>query len=203
MIIKKVHVILVAAIVIAGIFYVTKAFPDKGNPDRPDEILRITTTVKTEIDDAVQKSKLITGIHIVSVDFKKNIRIETYMSIDNVVLQNMYTMFIQDQAVKTPFFNNDKENNARMIRLIQGDFVCVPYKNSTAYKYAPSAETYVKYVCGLGIPPQHYNNFSGILTLYLTEVPAQQQLDQLFIFTRSLSIKIIEDNEDYNKLRME
>lgn len=157
-------------------------------------ILAIPTQVKQEIDVAVRRDEHILAIQIVTINFQKNIRSETYASIDNSTLQEMYNRFVNNKIIETPLFDDNKINNTRIIRLINGEFVCLPYKDSMAYKYAPDAENIISYVCAIGIPPA-YGEFTGILTIYLNNKPDKDLTDKLFLLSRAISTEIYDSNK--------
>ncbi len=157
-------------------------------------VLKISQPIRNEIDDIVKKQDIILGIQVVTINFQKNIRTETLMSMDSPALQAIYNRFVNNKVVETALFDESKVNNNRIIRLINGEFVCVPYREATAYKYAPDAESLVSTVCAIGIPPS-YGEFSGIITIYLKDKPNKDLTEQLFLLSRTLSIKIYEENK--------
>ncbi len=107
---------------------------------------------------------------------------------------------MNNKVVETALFDENKVNNNRIIRLISGEFVCVPYRESSAYTYAPEAESIVSTVCATGIPPS-YGEFTGILTIYLKDKPDKDFTEQLFLLSRSLSVRIFDDNKTINENR--
>ncbi len=157
-------------------------------------VLKISQPIRNEIDDVVKKQDIILGIQVVTINFQKNIRTETLMSMDSPALQAIYNRFVNNKVVETALFDESKVNNNRIIRLINGEFVCVPFREATAYKYAPDAESLVSTVCAIGIPPS-YGEFSGIITIYLKDKPNKDLTEQLFLLSRTLSIKIYEENK--------
>ena len=105
----------------------------------------------------------------------------------------MYNKYLNSKIVDVPLFTEDKKDNNRLLRLINGEFICMPYKDSTAYKYVPEGEQLISTVCGIGIPPS-YGEFSGILTIYLKDVPNSDLTEQLFLLSREISLRIYDDN---------
>lgn len=161
-------------------------------------VLYVSTRVKSEITTIVTKIDPILAIQIVTINFQKNIRIETFIFTDNVFLRNLYNRYINNKIIETPFFNENKINNGRILRLIGGEFVCIPYKDSTAYQYAPAGEKLITEVCAIGIPPI-YGEFSGILTIYLSKTPDKDLREQLHWMARDIALKIYEDNKRRNE----
>ena len=160
----------------------------------PFHLLYISDDIKSELTAIVQKSDNIVAIQIVTVDFQRNARLETFAAISNPIIQGIYNRFLASKVVETPFFNDNKANNDRLIRLIKGEFICIPYKESTAYQYAPDAEQIISYVCASGIPPV-YGEFSGIMAIYLKKQPDKDFNDQLRWMARDVTVRIFEDNK--------
>lgn len=180
---------------VGSIFLLDYLYPKKIQIQPVSELnLRLSPAIKNYIDDTVKKDKNITAIQVVTINFPRNVRVETYISIGNPILQELYNGFMNTKLIETPVFNDSKINNDRVLRLINGDFICIKYSESTAYKYAPQAGSLVSYVCGIAIPPRHFGEFSGILTIYLTNTPTKEEMDSLFIFSRDLSTSIGEYN---------
>jgi hypothetical protein len=169
-------------------------------PDTP-LLLKIRTPIKHELDNAVKTDKNIIAIQIVTVNFPRNVRMETFVSIESPTLQEMYNRFIHSKTVDTPLFTEDKENNQRVLRLINGEFVCSPFNQTLAYRYAPQAERLVTSVCALGVPPFHYGEFSGIMAIYLNKNLTPEETQDLYRFARDVSIRIAESNKITNEDR--
>lgn len=144
-----------------------------------------------EIDKAVKQADLIVGIQITSVDFEKNTRKIVYASIDNDDLRTIYSRYENTTIPDIPLFNNDENNNRRMVELINGEFICNPYKDTIQYKLAPEADKVITTVCANGIPP-YYGRFSGIISIYLKRPPTPEETSQLRIMAREVATSIFE-----------
>jgi len=155
----------------------------------PDEL-------KRQIDRAVDRQPNVLAMQVVTVHFQRNIRVETYMKISNPVLQEMYNLYLNNKVVDVPLFNTDPDNNKRMLRLINGEFVCMPFMNTISGKTVPAAGKLISTVCAIGIPPQLHGEFTGILTIYLEKRPDPVEEQILFLFARDTSVKIYDANKD-------
>jgi hypothetical protein len=184
-VIPMVAILVIVVLVKAGI-------PVSNTEDRLD-ILEITVSVGNYIDSIVKKNQIIEAIQVVTINFQSNVRLDTSMNINDIMLQDIYNGFTNNKIVDTPVFTEEKENNQRILKLINGEFLCIPFRESSAYKYAPQAEQFVKHVCAIGIPPTPAG-FSGILVLYLKTTPSADEKANLFFFARELSAIITEDN---------
>ncbi len=163
------------------------------NPTTTIPLLRISPGSKEVIETIVHKSDRIVAIQVITINFQKNIRVDTYSSIDDPRVESIYKEVNNNRIVEIPLFDDSKSNNNKVLRLINGEFVCMPYSEYIAYKYAPEIERYVGHVCSIGIPPG-YGNFSGILTMYLKDTPNKEDTEQIFLLSRNLSFRIFNDN---------
>jgi len=144
-----------------------------------------------EVDKVVKQADIIIGIQITSIDFEKNTRKVVYASTDSEELKNVYSKYENTTIPDIPLFNTDEANNKRMVELINGEFICNPFKETIAYKLAPDADKLISTVCANGIPP-YYGRFSGIISIYLKRPPTADEANQLRILSRELAISIFE-----------
>lgn len=191
---------LVAFILVIGIAWGTfenrKFFYSYLNNERwaqsPNANSKLSKESKEEIDNVVTKSDLIIGLQITIVDFNRNTRLIVHSSIDDENLKKIYNAYINNTiGADIPLFNSDPANNVRMSQLINGEFICNPFKETIAYRLAPDAAESVNMVCANGIPP-YYGKFTGIITLYLKKPPTKEESDQLRSLSKSLAKEIFE-----------
>ena len=162
--------------------------------DENVKLLTVTDSVKNTIADITRKSPIIVGTQIITLNFHKNIRVETYMNIGNVVIQQAYDLYMKTKRVEVPLFTIDKEKNNRIFSIINGEFTCTPYKESMAYKYAPQLDQVaITDVCSLGIPPYN-NNISGLISVYLKYHPSSDEKQNIFLSMREVSNRIYRDS---------
>jgi len=139
------------------------------------------------IAEVVDKSPLIEGIIIVDVDLQRNMRHSVYVMIKDKDIQEMYDKFSNGAiSVEVPFFTGEYVNDRRLIRVMNQEFVCGPFKDTVAYKYAPMAANKIKIVCAVSIPPS-FGKFKGIVGIYLKEDPTEIQKDQIRIYIKNIS----------------
>jgi len=176
-------------------------FTEPVDPVSTGNELYISRSTKEQINSTVKKVEYVKAVQISTVDFTKNVRIISYMSIEDPIVRNIYDEFISRRAVGTPIFTTEKERNAKILRLISGDFFCMPFSETRASVYAPALSSIMSTVCAYGIPPNKYGEFSGIITVYLSKEPSPEEQEKLFYFTRDISTQISDDNNlvDENK----
>lgn len=159
------------------------------------ENFKFSKKSSTLVDSIVKKYDNIIGIQITLVDFKKNIRIVVYTSVKDPGLSRIYSHYLDSSVNDMPLFNTDNSHNIRMSQLINGEFICNPFNETTGYRMHPDANDYIKYVCANGIPP-YYGQFIGIITIFLKNVPISTEVDQLRLITRETSKSIFEEESN-------
>ena len=158
----------------------------------------LSKSTKIQINAVIEKSEIIAGVTIMVADFQKNQRIlvYAYMAQAQSELRKIYSNYVDSSIGDSSLFSDNVEDNKSLVALINGEFVCVPYDTTLGQRLAPTTSQYIKYSCSNGIPAS-YGRFTGIITVYLTRAPKQDELDQLRIVTKTLST-VIYDN-DLNK----
>ncbi len=171
-------------------FFSVNELPIKSN------ILFISQNVKNEIKKADDISDNILGIQIVTLDFSRNKRYETYISSNDSLINELYQIYKESPSYNIPIFDYDDVSNKRTMRVLSGEFFCVPYKKTLAYKYAPGGEAVISEVCSLPIPPGGGES-RGILTIYLKQTPTDAEFEELLNWCRKISSKIYFENVSY------
>lgn len=162
--------------------------------EKNTNILYISKSTKEKIDNTVDRKEIIVGIQIVGVDYRRNIREEEYVSIGDSVVNGIYLAYKNNRIAETPLFTKEKIINDRIIRLLSGEFICVPFVDSLAYRYAPAAATVIDHICALGIPPRSYGDLKGMITIYMNKTPTLEEKSDMFNIARDLSNMISEEN---------
>lgn len=160
----------------------------------PSKPIKIFTETKKEIDEAVASSAVVVAIQVFIVDFERNTRASLYIKIDDPNLQDVYNKFALKSPPEFPLFNNDLLNNERLVNLVNGNFVCRPYKETLAAKLVPESISMITTVCSGPIPP-FYGRFSGIINIYLSREIRPVEVDQVNTLSKRLGLLIY--NNDF------
>jgi hypothetical protein len=140
------------------------------------------------IERIVRKSDLVVGIGLVSVNFQQNSRRIIYFNSDNAEFVRLHDEYVRTHiSVDQPLFNDDQDNNKRIIKLINGDVICTKYTTTLTYKYAPNVG--IDTTCIYGVPP-YYGQFRGFIVVYLQTEPTSLEFDQVKILLRDLSTRL-------------
>lgn len=154
---------------------------------------KISKATSQEIDSAVSRYDLVTGIQVVTVDFQKNLRTVMYTYVDSKELGDIYSAYATTALPEYPLFNSDVNNNSRITDLINGGFVCSAYEETLSARILPSTTRYIKTSCGNSIPP-FYGKFTGYVVIYLNKVPTRDEVDQIRMLAKNLSAMIYEND---------
>jgi len=158
-------------------------------------VLELSNDTRQYIDTAVNKSTLISGIQIVSVDFKKNSRMTSYFSTDSDDLLESYNTFLKNKISPTPLFTSNESQNQRVIELINGEFSCKDVKETIAASLLQDLDKSTKVICSISVPP-YYGRFSGYLNMYLSRVPSSVEIVTMKQISRDVSLRIYEIDID-------
>lgn len=153
-------------------------------------ITSIPTKTTHVIDNIVRQSDLIIGITIVNVNFQRNLRTIVYSSIEDPDLTTEYLQ-AYGNSQELPLFNSDVTNNKRLVGIINGEFICSPYSETVVGQIHPVTRKYVNTTCISGIPP-YYGAFSGIVNIYLKREPTSEEIDQVRVISRNISVLVYE-----------
>jgi hypothetical protein len=198
---KKILMVLGIAVVLAiivSVWLVNRNIDTPISISKDNHFLKVSSGIKNEIDTVVKKSPILVGIQVISINFQQNIRDDVYTSFDNGRALRIYEEYLANKAFNVPLFSDNKLTNRRLLRLISGEFVCTPFKETVVYYQAPKLADQITDVCSMAIPPYH-GDFSGIFNVYLTSHPTKDDEELLFLLSRDFSFKIYEENKNAKK----
>lgn len=158
---------------------------------QPSVLSSISKKTASVIDSMVIQSPLIIGISIVNVDFQRNLRTIIYTSIDDNGLKAEYDKVYVSTSL--PLFDTNVSNNKRLVGIINGEFICSPYADTVSAETAPATKKYIQTACISGIPP-YYGAFSGIVNIYLTRQPTPEEVDQIRVLSRNISVLVYDSD---------
>ncbi len=153
----------------------------------------ISKGAQARIINIVEKTDIIEGIIIVDVDLQRNTRHSIFVSIKDKDIQDLYDKFVNGSVTfEVPFFTGEDVDDQRLIRVMNHEFVCGPFKDTIVYRYAPTASNRIKVVCAISVPPS-YGTFKGIVGIYLKVEPTDTQKDQIRIYIKEISDDVSND----------
>lgn len=138
---------------------------------RPAEPLSVQ--LGKEVDAGLDRVDIINGVQVVKIDLRRNVRflIHTYWKTPE--LQNLYDKFSSTRiTAEIPVFSTDEVQNARIIRIMNHEFDCTPFKDTLSYKLVPASAEHIAVVCSISIPPA-FSEFKGIIAASLSKTPTE------------------------------
>jgi hypothetical protein len=134
------------------------------------------------------------GMQVMAMDLSKNSRHIVYSHLESNELQKLYMNYIGSRVSQiSPIFTNSNEaNNARMIKIINHEFVCSPFVDSMLYKNLPQSGNFVKTICAVSIPPS-YGNFVGSVHLFLNKEPNDMEISIIKMHLKDISSEIFSE----------
>ncbi len=153
----------------------------------------ISEKTKAKIDETVHRVPIVLGLHVVEVNFTKNERFTAYLKMDDVDLANGYKEYLDHKIANPMVFTTNEHMNNRIVRLINGEFVCLPMNETIAVAFGAAAQKNVGLICSVSIPPV-YGKFRGYLTAYVKKDYRDTDLAQIKIMLQMLSNEIYEND---------
>jgi hypothetical protein len=161
-------------------------------------MIMLSDSTRAYVESTVGKSKdLIAGFQVISVNFKKNSRVQTYFYGNDPILKKDVDVYVEHKIADNTMFTDSEINNQRLVNLINGDFVCYDFKDTPGVKFYLNSVKVVTTVCSISIPP-YYGRFSGYLNMYLLRKPNADDLTLIKQLERDISLKIYETDIDKN-----
>ena len=120
---------------------------------------RTETTIKNEIDaHPVAAWALVT-----EMDLGANVNRNNFWYNEDKLIHNLFSQPILNQTYNR-IFDFDNAHTAQMVKILQNEFVCSPFSESTMYSYVSQLNDQTENVCKIAIPP-FYGRFVGVLTI--------------------------------------
>lgn len=132
-------------------------------------IFTISKATKARAKELVEGDESIVGITILAADLRLNSRTALFHYGDNEFADPAAEAALQVLG-NLPLFSKNEENNRQMTKLINGEFICVPYATSALAIAVPNANKKVITICRASLPP-YYGQFSGFVSLFLAIDP--------------------------------
>jgi len=188
--------VLISIICVAILFIQYDNFFHRRIPTAGDKVklLVVSRGTKMRIHNIIDKSNLVIGVGILTLNFQRNIRVDTYTEINNQEVQKLYDKFVDNRVYDVPIFTDDIKINNRTLHIINGDFTCIPFKDSLSYKLVPSAAPYIDSICTIGVPPYN-NDVSGMISVYFKRQPLPEEQEEIFQVMRDMSMTIYNDSQ--------
>lgn len=149
----------------------------------------IGQVTQKQLQEMVTAEPTIVGASIFSTDLRMNQAKLLYFFGDDQVLSPVLQRAVQMGSNRLPMFTGNDQTNLHTIKLINGQFACVPFDQSLVSKIYPELRGTVKAICRTSIP-SYYGYFSGYIEAYMTEAPTPERELQYQLFIEKLANEI-------------
>lgn len=185
--------------------YTYNAAPKLGGVAFPPFGFVLGTESQEQVAHIVKKYGMV-GAGLTITDFEKNERPLVWWMVDKLKFPEFYNEYktIQDSRKSRKersyaIFTEDEKLNRVVSRLLDGQHVCEPIRNTLLYKMMPNSESTIDRICYAAIPP-YGGAMSGYLTLFIPRGLSDEQLGEI----RSAMIEVQLDifNRDIRKIQV-
>lgn len=125
---------------------------------------------QSQIQTIVNGDPRIAGIAVMSTDLRFNEAKSVFFYGNEPTLRQVYDQAARAGSDRLPLFTSNDENNAGIIKLINGQFTCVKFETTLMARIYPELRNTIKALCRSSIP-SYYGYFSGYVSAFMLEVP--------------------------------
>lgn len=141
-----------------------------------------------EIDEFLKSNERIISMDVVRVNFKMNVRQTTHQITKDAGIDRVWKT---SKDVQFPLFTENAKSNARVVSMINGQFVCSPTAETLVGRMYPAIGDASTTTCTVAIPPG-FGDFVGWINIYLTEQPTFNQMVSLKKISEKLARDVYE-----------
>lgn len=133
----------------------------------------VSISIKTQqtIQRMVDINPVIAGVNVSFAYFPTNTRRSVYATFRQ---SNVEAEMSRVSGLAFPLFTDDSYQNARLVNLINGEFVCSPIDNRYIPPTMPTLSREIHFTCSMPIP-SGLSDFTGWVNFYLIHEPTQEQ----------------------------
>lgn len=154
----------------------------------------ISKSTQKRVQQLVASDPSILGIAIRNADIRLNKNVGVYFyGVPGTHLDEVYSSMRSNGTDILPLWSVNQDLNNQIIRLINGEFYCVPFNNTLLYSLRPDLGQEVKMVCRASLPP-YYGYFSGFITVYINRELNINEILYLQTLTKDLSTLVYRED---------
>jgi hypothetical protein len=150
-----------------------------------DDSFFVGIETQNQVQSLVTGDRRIVGVSVMSADLRLNEAKSLYFFGDSAELSSVKTRS-EYSGNRLPMFTGNEENNKDVIKLINGEFTCVPFTKTLQAKIYPELSPVVNTLCMSSIP-SYYGYFSGFVVAYISEAPSPERQLQYKLFIEKLA----------------
>lgn len=172
------------------------SFPSFTQPKSPNLVggsFVIGRETKQRIQQIITHTDYILGISVRNADLRLNKNVGVYYYGKPGVLTTMYENLLSSSTDLFPLWSSNLDLNNQIIRLIGGDFYCLPFNATLLQSLRPDLAVEVKSVCRVSLPP-YFGYFTGFIEIYTNKDLTLDEMQVLQVVFKDLSNKIYQND---------
>lgn len=130
----------------------------------------LSSEMEGKIRDMVTRNVLIVTVAVLSTDLKINERHLVFKFSDDELVNDIWEKQSIEKLTAGPLFTRDEVNNARMVSLVNGVFICSSERDIPEPEFSVPAPT----TCRVSLPP-YYGEIAGYVALSLSKIPTPEE----------------------------
>lgn len=154
-----------------------------------DSIPPLSDPTVNLIKTIVQRQGNLIGVQVVQMDFRNNTRDTSFFYSKRQQLQREFDDYMSTKVSSpTLFATADMEQNDRLIRIMEQEFVCVATPPNII-EMLPSASKEVQQVCSISVPPR-FGKMVGYVNILLSQPMTPTMVQNYKSVARQISDEI-------------
>lgn len=150
----------------------------------------ISAKSRENIKFIVDKEPTIVAAELVNINFKKNERVPVFFYSDVAAFGDAMQNYKNTRVSNSSLFTNDEANNERIVKIINGDFVCIPIPQRLIM-HVPIAAKIATAVCSISVPP-YYGQIVGYANIFVDHMPKDDEIPNYRAIARTMSVDVYE-----------
>jgi len=155
----------------------------------PELSVVLADDTRKKIEELVNRSPDVNTVMIVAANIRVNQREMVYYFSDDPVVDFTIKAYANSHGSAQTIFSHDEKNNAQMVSVINGEFGCYKYEDTSNNVMAPKLAQRTPTICRISLPP-YYGEFSGYVSIGLTHVPDEALQNEIRIAATRLATEI-------------
>lgn len=151
--------------------------------------LELSRELQNEIIDLVHRSPDISLITVYTTNLRINQRDSVFYYTSDAALDLIMRRQLERHGPSQAIFTASEKSNSQIVSVLNGEFACQKFKDTSAAARMPEAVPNMPYFCLVSMPP-YYGEFSGYISFGLRRIPTPIELGDLKLEAVKLSTDI-------------
>ena len=156
------------------------------------EIPTPSEKTKQSIRNVVNHDATIVAAQLVNFSLMSNTKKPIFFYSDSTELQAAMDNYQLTKIAESELLiRGDTDNNERIARIANSDFVCVPVPERMM-KAVPTTKKYAKAICSISVPPFQNGKIAGYINLWIDHMPDPGEVTDYRSIARAMAMDVWE-----------